>query len=187
MARLVVFGKPGDPRKWVTYANQISARIADGRYPRGKWLPPMAKISADLGSTSATRGDYETIQRALNEIAAHGLVTFVEQTGYYTGDEEPEEKPEGPFVRYRTAGTAGPRGHRADRPGPRAESLVDEEYITALEFATMLRVSKMTAYRIIHSNQIHGVIRIGRSFRIPVSGATSYLAACHLEETAEVS
>ena len=41
----------------------------------------------------------------------------------------------------------------------------------------MLRVSMMTGYRLCHHGEIDGVIRVGRSYRIPETGARAYLAA----------
>lgn len=40
------------------------------------------------------------------------------------------------------------------------------DLLTAAEVASMLRVSKMTIYRLIHSGELPAV-RVGRSFRIP--------------------
>jgi DNA-binding transcriptional regulator YhcF (GntR family) len=101
----MIFGEPGDTRKWVTYANQITARIADGTYPPGEWLPPLAKISADLGAVNS----YTPIRTALKEIRAQKLISFAENTGYYTGNTEPEQKPQqelGHYAAPRTPATA---------------------------------------------------------------------------------
>jgi excisionase family DNA binding protein len=180
LARLVIFGDPDDPRKWVPFANEIAARIADGRYPTGKWLPPITKINADLGN-GKMESNHSKIQRALDEICTQGLATFVNHTGYYTGDEEPAEKPEARPVRYTNKRSARPREPQDGKPSPREQFLADEEYITTAEFATMLRVSRMTAYRKIHGSELPGVIQVGRSFRIPVSAARAYLKTSALD------
>lgn len=153
MARLVVFGDPGDPRKWVSIANEIAARITDGRYPSGEWLPPIMKISADLGN-GTTGNDYRAIERALDEICAQGLTTFAEHAGYYTGDQEPPEKPDGRLLRYANKASARPKKPQARKPSPREQFLSNEEYITGPELANMLRLSKMTVYRMIHHEKL---------------------------------
>jgi excisionase family DNA binding protein len=45
-------------------------------------------------------------------------------------------------------------------------SLADIEFLTVAEVAAVLRVSKMTVYRMIHNGELES-IRIGRSFRVP--------------------
>ena len=42
------------------------------------------------------------------------------------------------------------------------------------EVATLLRVSKMSVYRLIHSGELEAV-RFGRSFRVPNSAVDAYL------------
>lgn len=52
-----------------------------------------------------------------------------------------------------------------------------EEYETLLtiaEVANVLRVSKMTIYRLVHDGQIPSM-RIGKSLRVPVSALDAYL------------
>lgn len=41
-----------------------------------------------------------------------------------------------------------------------------DEYLTVPEVALILRVSKMTVYRMVHRTDIRAV-RVGRSFRVP--------------------
>ncbi|MBV9450717.1 MAG: helix-turn-helix domain-containing protein [Streptosporangiaceae bacterium] len=52
----------------------------------------------------------------------------------------------------------------------------DIRYLTVAEVALIMRVSKMTVYRLVHSGELEA-IRIGRSFRIPDQALNSYLAA----------
>jgi excisionase family DNA binding protein len=59
---------------------------------------------------------------------------------------------------------------RARLPG------ADIRYLTVAEAATILRVSKMTVYRLVHSGEMEAV-RVGRSFRIPEHALHVYLAA----------
>jgi excisionase family DNA binding protein len=51
----------------------------------------------------------------------------------------------------------------------------DPEYLfTVSEIADYLRVSKMTVYRLLDSDEL-GHMRIGRTFRIPAAAFTEYL------------
>ena len=40
------------------------------------------------------------------------------------------------------------------------------KFLTVAEVATVMRVSKMTVYRLVHSGELPAV-RVGRSFRVP--------------------
>ena len=46
--------------------------------------------------------------------------------------------------------------------------------LTVAEVATLLRVSKMSVYRLIHSGELEAV-RFGRSFRVPDQAVDAYL------------
>lgn len=46
--------------------------------------------------------------------------------------------------------------------------LADVRFLTVAEVAGMMRVSKMTVYRMVHSGDLPA-IRFGRSFRVPES------------------
>ncbi|HET7723529.1 MAG TPA: helix-turn-helix domain-containing protein [Propionibacteriaceae bacterium] len=46
--------------------------------------------------------------------------------------------------------------------------------LTVAEVATLLRVSKMSVYRLIHSGELEAV-RFGRSFRVPQTAVDAYL------------
>lgn len=48
-------------------------------------------------------------------------------------------------------------------------------YLTVDDVAEMLRVSRMTVYRLLETNQL-GHVRIGKSFRIPSSALDEYVA-----------
>lgn len=48
------------------------------------------------------------------------------------------------------------------------------KYLTVAEIAALLRVSKMTVYRLVHTGALES-IRIGRSFRIPEPAVRDYL------------
>lgn len=56
----------------------------------------------------------------------------------------------------------------ADQPGR-------TRYLTVLEVADVMRVSKMTVYRLLHAGELPAV-RVGRSFRVPQDALDHYLA-----------
>ncbi len=47
-------------------------------------------------------------------------------------------------------------------------------FLTVAEVATMMRVSKMTVYRLVHSGELPA-IRVGRSFRVTEQDVDEYL------------
>ena len=49
-------------------------------------------------------------------------------------------------------------------------------FLTVAEVAAMLRVSKMTVYRMVHSGDLPAM-QVGRSFRVPERAVHDYLAA----------
>jgi excisionase family DNA binding protein len=49
-----------------------------------------------------------------------------------------------------------------------ARDLSEVRFLTVAEVAEMMRVSKMTVYRLVHSGELPA-IRFGRSFRVPDS------------------
>ena len=52
--------------------------------------------------------------------------------------------------------------------------LNDVRFLTVSEVATIMRVSKMTVYRLVHSGELEA-IRVGRSFRVPEAAVNQYL------------
>ena len=56
----------------------------------------------------------------------------------------------------------------------RAESLSDPKFLTIAEVASMMRVSKMTVYRLVHNEELPAV-RVGRSFRVKEDDVNEYL------------
>ena len=50
----------------------------------------------------------------------------------------------------------------------------DSKFLTVAEVASMMRVSKMTVYRLVHSGELPAV-RVGRSFRVREDDANDYL------------
>jgi excisionase family DNA binding protein len=55
-----------------------------------------------------------------------------------------------------------------------ATSLAEVRFLTVAEVATIMRVSKMTVYRLVHSGELEA-IRVGRSFRVPEQAVNQYL------------
>ena len=53
-------------------------------------------------------------------------------------------------------------------------SLSEVRFLTVQEVAALMRVSKMTVYRLVHSGQLASV-RVGRSFRVPERAVHEYL------------
>ena len=53
-------------------------------------------------------------------------------------------------------------------------SLSEVRFLTVAEVATIMRVSKMTVYRLVHSGELEA-IRVGRSFRVPERAVNQYL------------
>ncbi|CAM3326295.1 helix-turn-helix domain-containing protein [Stackebrandtia soli] len=55
-------------------------------------------------------------------------------------------------------------------------SLLEEvRFLTVAEVAALMRVSKMTVYRLVHSGDL-AAVRVGRSFRVPENAVSEYLA-----------
>ena len=53
-----------------------------------------------------------------------------------------------------------------------AHDLSEVRFLTVAEVAEMMRVSKMTVYRLVHSGELPA-IRFGRSFRVPESAVVA--------------
>jgi excisionase family DNA binding protein len=55
-----------------------------------------------------------------------------------------------------------------------AQELNDVRFLTVAEVAAMMRVSRMTVYRLVHSGELPAM-RFGRSFRVPESAVSEAL------------
>ncbi|MCC2309525.1 helix-turn-helix domain-containing protein [Cellulomonas chengniuliangii] len=53
-------------------------------------------------------------------------------------------------------------------------------FLTVAEVADVMRVSKMTVYRLLHSGEMPAV-RVGRSFRVPQDALDHYLRTAVVE------
>ncbi len=69
---------------------------------------------------------------------------------------------------------------RADPPLAAVGRLAGARFMTVAEVAEVMRVSRMTVYRMVHDQTIASV-RVGRSFRVPESAVHDYLEAAYTE------
>ncbi|QTE29159.1 helix-turn-helix domain-containing protein [Pengzhenrongella sicca] len=53
-------------------------------------------------------------------------------------------------------------------------------FLTVAEVAEVMRVSRMTVYRLVHSGEMPAV-RVGRSFRVPQDALEHYLSTAYIE------
>jgi excisionase family DNA binding protein len=53
-------------------------------------------------------------------------------------------------------------------------------FLTIAEVASMMRVSKMTVYRLVHNGELPAV-RVGRSFRVTEQDANEYLQRSYFD------
>jgi excisionase family DNA binding protein len=83
-------------------------------------------------------------------------------------------------VGLRYTGAAVAPGTRAGAAGSAALTLIygsreePERYLTVVEVAAMLRVSRATVYRLVHAGHLPG-IRVGRSVRVSRDAVQKYL------------
>jgi excisionase family DNA binding protein len=54
------------------------------------------------------------------------------------------------------------------------------KFLTVAEVAALMRVSKMTVYRLVHSGEMTAV-RVGRSYRVPEKAVHDYLRDAYIE------
>ncbi len=58
--------------------------------------------------------------------------------------------------------------------------LSEVRFVTVAEVAAIMRVSKMTVYRLVHAGELPAV-RVGRSFRVPEQAVHDYLRESFIE------
>jgi excisionase family DNA binding protein len=61
-----------------------------------------------------------------------------------------------------------------------SDGLHEVRFLTVAEVAAVMRVSKMTVYRMVHSGELPAV-RVGRSFRVPEKAVQDYLKGAFFE------
>ncbi len=59
-------------------------------------------------------------------------------------------------------------------------ALAEVRFLTVAEVASVMRVSKMTVYRMVHAGELPAV-RVGRSFRVPEKAVHDYLRGAFIE------
>ena len=59
-------------------------------------------------------------------------------------------------------------------------NLSEVRFLTVAEVAAIMRVSKMTVYRLVHAGELTSV-RVGRSFRVPEQAVHDYLRGAFTE------
>ncbi|WP_116041673.1 helix-turn-helix domain-containing protein [Amycolatopsis palatopharyngis] len=68
-----------------------------------------------------------------------------------------------------------PPNKKDEAQGPR-----QVQFLTVAEVATLMRVSKMTVYRLVHSGELPAV-RVGKSFRVPEKAVHTYLEGAYFD------
>jgi excisionase family DNA binding protein len=63
---------------------------------------------------------------------------------------------------------------------PTETPLAQVQFLTVAEVAAMMRVSKMTVYRLVHGGELPAA-RVGRSFRVPQCAAEEYLRSAYFD------
>jgi excisionase family DNA binding protein len=59
-------------------------------------------------------------------------------------------------------------------------SLAQVQFLTVAEVAAMMRVSKMTVYRLVHAGDLPAA-RVGRSYRVPRTAVEDYLRNAYFD------
>ena len=54
------------------------------------------------------------------------------------------------------------------------------QFLTVAEVADVMRISKMTVYRLVHSGEMPAV-RVGHSYRVPQDALEEYLSTSYIE------
>jgi excisionase family DNA binding protein len=69
---------------------------------------------------------------------------------------------------------------KSSGPGPSDRPLSEVSFLTVAEVAAMMRVSKMTVYRLVHAGTLPAV-QVGRSYRVPEKAVHDYLQHSFVE------
>ncbi|WP_218712910.1 helix-turn-helix domain-containing protein [Arthrobacter sp. BF1] len=62
------------------------------------------------------------------------------------------------------------------------QNFSDVNFLTVQEVAELMRVSKMTVYRMVHAGELPAV-RFGRSYRVPANAVESFLRSAVVDRT----
>jgi excisionase family DNA binding protein len=80
----------------------------------------------------------------------------------------------GPSARDSSTGKAGRDAGSTEGQPPRAQ------FLTVAEVASLMRVSKMTVYRLVHNGELPAV-RVGRSFRVHAKAVHDMLESSYFD------
>ena len=69
---------------------------------------------------------------------------------------------------------------RCDMAEENSGDISGVKFLTVAEVASVMRVSKMTVYRLVHSGELPAV-RVGRSFRVQEDAVTEYLQRSYFQ------
>jgi excisionase family DNA binding protein len=72
------------------------------------------------------------------------------------------------------------RGDSQDDVRPPEQAPLGSTFLTVAEVAALMRVSKMTVYRLVHAGELPAV-RVGRSFRVPEEAVRRYIRDSFVE------
>lgn len=67
-----------------------------------------------------------------------------------------------------------------------AKNFSDSHFMTVAEVADVMRVSKMTVYRLVHAGELPAV-RFGRSYRVPEKAVENYLRSSRVEGASDIA
>ena len=77
------------------------------------------------------------------------------------------------------ADTPGDRNNAVGN-GPVGNAASGSQFLTVAEVASLMRVSKMTVYRLVHNGDLPAV-RVGRSFRVHAKAVHDYLETSYFD------
>ena len=69
---------------------------------------------------------------------------------------------------------------RATPVRPRGQPVTRTQFLTVAEVAALMRVSKMTVYRLVHNGELPAV-RVGRSFRVHAKAVHDLLETSYFD------
>ena len=72
------------------------------------------------------------------------------------------------------------QGEGQDDVRPTQDAPLGGAFLTVAEVAALMRVSKMTVYRLVHAGDLPAV-RVGRSFRVPEEAVRRYIRDSFVE------
>jgi excisionase family DNA binding protein len=67
-----------------------------------------------------------------------------------------------------------------EKAGTVSSTTSGSQFLTVAEVASLMRVSKMTVYRLVHTGELPAV-RVGRSFRVHAKAVHDYLETSYFD------